>query len=190
LNFQEFFKKIKPRISWFDDEGSWYCAGCGRNMDKPEMERHWPINCSLSKMKVLLKIRQAVIKSNSKLYQKYIKANEVKIDRTPNVKDEDNPILLEWYHNRLEVFNMLPMNMGEPSGAKVIETLPIPLRKLTTEDLIPKICKKKIIKTGDPIIDSIPMRDMPFRDLENNILSYEELDELEEQEKEERRNIS
>ena len=181
MNFQELFKKIKPRISWFDDRRFHYCEGCGREMDKPEMELHWPINCSLSKMKVLQKIRQSAIKSNLKLYQKYCESKRVKVNLKPINSDKEFPI--SWYKNQLDNYAKLPMNLGEPSGAQTDEEIKIPLRKLTPEDLIPKICKKKIIKTGDPIIDSLPMRDMPFRDLDNNILSYEELDELEKQEK-------
>jgi hypothetical protein len=167
LNFSELFKRIKPRISWFDNEGFWYCGGCGRYMDKPEMELHYPFNCSLSKLPSNRKVRQIVVNDNFKLYQKYGKSKGVKI--LPTVEPKSKSIPLSWYKKQIENYHNLPMNMSEPSGVHVQEAEPIPLRKLTSEDLIPKICMKSITKRGDQSIDSIPMRDQPFRDLDNNI---------------------
>jgi hypothetical protein len=148
-------------------------------MDKPEKElNHWPINCSLSKLKTLQKIRQAVIEANPELYQKYCRSKGVKIDLKPIATNKTFP--LNWYRNQLHNYAKLPMNLAEPNGVETIEEIALPLRQLTEDDLILKIYKKKIIKTGDPIIDSLPMRDEPFRDLDGSIISLEDLEISEE----------
>lgn len=179
MDFPKFFAAIKPPITWFDDEGFWICKGCNRKMDKLEKELHWPLNCSLSKLRTLQKIKQAVIEANPELYQKYCESIGVKINLKPKIKDKVVP--LSWYKKQLDNYAKLPMNLAEPNGAETEELTPIPLRKLTEEDLIPKPCVKRIIKTGDPIIDSIPMRDEPFRDLDGNIIRLEDLEKLEEE---------
>lgn len=182
MDFLKFFALIKPPITWFDDDAFWVCKGCNVKMDKSSKEIHWPINCSLSKLRTLQKIRDLVIEANPELYQKYYAAKGIKINVKSKVKDKSVP--LSWYKKQIENFAKLPMNIEEPSGAETDDSLypPIPHRKLTEEDLVPKICAKHIIKTSDPIIDSIPMKDEPFRDIEGNVISLEELEELKESE--------
>lgn len=139
-------------------------------------------------MKTWQKIRLNIIEANPELYREYCKSKGLKVIDTARQKIEDEgQVSLRWYRKQISNLSALSINLAKPSGAEVIEAITIPLRKLTSEDLIPKICKKKIIKTGDPVIDCLPMRDMPFRDLDDRILSCEELDELEEQEKQERK---
>jgi hypothetical protein len=168
LNFTKFFDKIKPRIFWLDSEGFWYCEGDERLMDKSEKELHWPQNCSLSKLNSRRKARQIAIADNLELYEKYCHAHGIKFISAIESKEE--PFPLSWYENQFKNYSKLSMNISEPSGAAVEEAEPIPLRKLTPEDLIPKVCKKHDIVTDDSIIDAIQMKDEPFRDLDGNII--------------------
>lgn len=176
MNIDEFLEEIKPESKWWDRVGLWYCTGCGQRMDKPESELHWPKNCSLKKIPFLKKLRATVLSA-------YEKANS---DPSKLIKKSStsHEVGLDWYANQIENSPKLPIDLiGEPSGAETDPNseIRIKLRELTAEDLIPKLCRKCGVITGDPIIDSIPMADEPFRDLDNNIIDTrsEEIKEYE-----------
>lgn len=164
MNFTEFFKLIKPSIYWDDLAGFWHCLGCGRDMDKPELELHWQLQrCSLVKMKQERRLRALIIEANAELYSKYLADHTISINEitiaSKDKSDEEEEIPLVWYRKQRKNTAALPIDLSSPNGAEVIELPSIPLRKLTPEDLIVKPCVKHQVITGDPIIDSLSMSD-------------------------------
>jgi hypothetical protein len=111
MNFEELFELINPNFWWNDYEGLWFCSGCSRQMDKPEFDSHYPVNCSLDKMKSHRRIRASVIEDNLKLYSKYLKSIGVKIilDSQTAEKSENEleEFPLSWYQNQLENYRKL-----------------------------------------------------------------------------------
>ena len=116
-DFVGFFNLIKLRFRWDDNEGFWSCSGCKVKFDKPSKELHSSLNCSLSKLNSLQKLRQAVIEANPELYKKYCKSKGIEILDAPKL-DQDRPVPLSWYKKQVQNLAKLPFILSQPSGAE------------------------------------------------------------------------
>jgi hypothetical protein len=159
LDLSEFLAEIRSSIKWSDSTGYHRCSGCGRQMDSTEKETHWPKHCSLSKDKKLQKLRADVLAAN--------------------FPEEKKPALqevgLDWYQNQIKKLEFLPIDL-KATGAAINDTyLSIKVKQLSSEDIQDLTdlfsgklkCRAKEVYTNnhDPIIDSIPMSDVPDPDM-------------------------
>jgi hypothetical protein len=154
LNLAEFLAEIRPSIKWSSSTGYHRCSGCGTQMDSTSKETHWPKHCSLSKDKLVQKLRAEVLSSN--------------------FPDEEKPTLneagLDWYQNQFKITASLPIDF-KATGSPIDETLYLSTkaRQLSNRDIQDLedlfsgkiICRAKQVYTGNKIIDEIPMSDDP-----------------------------
>ena len=119
MNFEDLFELIKPKFWWNKYEGLWFCSGCSKQMDRPEFDSHYPVNCSLAKMKPCCKIRKLVIEDNPELYKKYCKSKGVEIIlQTERSESKLAEMPISWYKNQLENYRKL-------FGISAVHFLPI-----------------------------------------------------------------